>query len=37
VLELLLARMDADQEERKTDKEDFLAKMDAAQVKADAN
>jgi hypothetical protein len=37
VLELLLARMDADREERKTDKEDFLAKVDANQEKAEAN
>jgi hypothetical protein len=36
VLELLLARMDADREERKTD-EDFLAKMDANQEKAEAD
>jgi hypothetical protein len=37
VLELLLARMDADREERKTDKEYFLAKMDANQEKAEAD
>jgi hypothetical protein len=36
VLELLLARMDADREDRKTDK-DFLAKMDANQEKAEAD
>jgi hypothetical protein len=37
VLELLLARMDANREERKIDKDDFLAKMDANQGKADAD
>jgi hypothetical protein len=37
MLELLLARMDADREERKTDKQDLLAKMDADQEKAEAD